>query len=343
MRSLMAEEPGKLVLTEADRPTPGAGEVVVRVHAVGICGSDVHIHHGNLVFVTYPRVPGHELSGVVAGIGAGVDGFAEGDRVAVNPTLSCGECYPCSIGRGNCCVDVQCLGVHCDGAFREYLSVAAGNVHDIPDDMSFETGALIEPLSIGLQATQRGRVAAEDTVAIIGAGTIGLCALQQAKVEGATVAISDACESRLKLAESLGADLVVDVREQDFVEAVQEWTRGRGGPQADGANVVIEAVGVPETLRQTLDLVSAAGRVVVLGIIGEDVALPASVFIRKELDFLGSRMNADLFPAVIRRLSERKLQPEPIITHTFAFDDVLDAFELASKGPDEALKILVKP
>lgn len=337
MRALIVEEPGKLRLADTDVPTPGEAEVLVRTHAVGICGSDVHIYHGNLVFVSYPRVPGHELSGVVAGVGPGVEGFAEGDRVAVNPTLSCGHCYACSLGRGNCCADVQCLGVHCDGGFREYLSVPAGNAHHIPDDMSFETGALIEPLSIGLQATRRGRVAAGETVAIIGAGAIGLCALQQAKLEGAKVAIADACASRLKLAEQFGADLVVNVNERDFLSAVEEWT------EAAGANVVIEAVGIPETLRQTLDLVSAAGRVVVLGVIAEDVALPASMFIRKELDFLGSRMNANLFPDIIRRISEGKLRPEPMMTHTFPFDDVIGAFELASKGPDEAVKILVKP
>jgi threonine dehydrogenase-like Zn-dependent dehydrogenase len=342
MRALIAKEPGTLLLEETDTPTPGPGEVLIETRVVGICGSDVHIHHGNLVFVSYPRVPGHELSGVVAEVGPGVEGLAEGDRVAVNPTLSCGECYPCSIGRGNCCIEVMCLGVHCDGGFREYLSVPARNAHHIPDDMSFETGALIEPLSIGLQATRRGRVSAGETVAIIGAGAIGLCALQHAKADGALVAISDACESRLDLAKNFGADLVVNIKEHDFPEAVREWTRDLGGPQGGGAHVVIEAVGVPATLQQTLDLVSAAGRVVVLGIIGEDVPLPASMFVRKEIDFLGSRMNADLFPDVIQRVSEGEVRPEPMATHTFAFDDVVEAFELASKGPDEAVKILVK-
>ncbi|MFQ6133527.1 MAG: zinc-binding dehydrogenase, partial [Armatimonadota bacterium] len=235
------------------------------------------------------------------------------------------------------CVEVKCIGVHVDGGMCEYLAVPVEQVHRLPDDFDLHLAACIEPLGIGLQGCRRGRVSEGETVAIIGAGTIGLAALQMALALGARAAISDALPSRLELAKNYGAELTVNVREQDFTAAVAEWSQG------EGANVVIEAVGSAPTIRQSLELVSAAGRVVLLGVLGEDVPLLASEFVKKEMDFLGSRMNANLFPQVIEMLAAGKVDPAPMITHKFPLTEAAAAFELAAERPEEALKVLLLP
>jgi len=219
----------------------------------------------------------------------------------------------------------------------EYLAVPIEQVHRLPDDMDLRLAACIEPLSIGLQACRRGRVKQGETVAIIGAGTIGLAALHMAVALGAHVAISDALQPRLDLARGFGAEVTVNVQEEDFGRAVAQWSGG------EGANVVIEAVGSAATIRQSLELVSAAGRVVLVGWLWEDVPLPASEFVKKEIDFLGSRMNANLFPQVIEMLAAGKVNPALMITHEFPLSEAKAAFELASGQPEAAVKVLLLP
>jgi L-gulonate 5-dehydrogenase len=277
------------------------------------------------------------MSGELVEVRANRPDLVPGCKVAVNPTVGCGHCYPCRLGRPNCCVEVKCIGAHVDGGMCEYLAVPAAQVHRLPDDLDLQTAACIEPLSIGLQGCRRGRVAQGETVAIIGAGTIGLCALQMAKALGARVAIGDRIARRLELARRFGADLVVNVAGDDFEQQVAAWSGD------EGANVVIEAVGLPETICQSLELVSAAGRVVLLGVLDEEVPLPAFTFVKKEMDFLGSRMNANLFPQVIEMLRAGRVDPRPLITHTFPLTAAEAAFRLASARPDEAVKVLLLP
>ncbi len=337
MKRLVVEAPGSVAVTETPTPGCGPGQALVRIRVIGICGSDLHVYHGRLPFFRYPGTPGHEMSGELVELRAERPDLKPGCKVAVNPTVGCGSCYPCRLGRPNCCVDVKCIGVHVDGGMCEYLAVPAEQVHRLPDDLDLHVAACIEPLSIGLQACRRGRVAEGETVAIIGAGTIGLCALQMAKALGARVAISDMVPMRLDLAHRSGAELVVNAADDDFEQRVDRWSGG------EGANVVIEAVGLPETIRQSLELVSAAGRVVLLGVLDDDVPLPALTIMRKEMDFLGSRMNANLFPSVIDMLAAGRVDPAPLITHRFPLADARRAFELASERPDQVVKALVLP
>lgn len=337
MKALILEGPGRGRVGEAPRPVPRADEVVVRVRSTGICGTDVHAYCGEMPFFRYPGIPGHENAGEVVEVGSGVAHVGVGDRVVVDPAVACGECHVCRKGRWNCCPRVQCIGVHRPGSFAEYLLAPATNVYRLPDAIAMDMGACAEPLSIGLQAVTRGRVGAGDWVAIVGAGTIGLCVLQMARAKGARVAVSDSIPMRLHLARELGAELAVDIGRDDYGGALADWTDGRG------PDVVIEAVGTAATVRHAFDLAAPSGRVVILGIVSGDVAIPGDLLVRKELDVFGSRMNARLFPEVLRLIESGAVDPRPLVTHTFGLDDAVSALELARARPDEAIKILLKP
>lgn len=348
---MVAHEKGKVgsgmraaVVTESgtfsweDRPEPRAvpGTAVIRPLFVGICGTDLHGFRGGNPFLSLPRVFGHEVVAEVVEAPGGDSSFSPGDSVVVNPMLTCGRCYPCRIGRRNCCVEMRVVGVHIDGGLQEKLALPTALLHHWPAHIPVVHGALCEPLSVGLQAVRRGGVRSDDRVVIIGAGTIGLAVLLMAKHAGATVLITDTHANRLRAAESLGADRTVNVSQEADGAAVAEFTDG------EGASVVIEAAGLAKTVEHSVDLVSAAGRVVILGITNQPVRLPAGAFIRKEIDFRASRLNADLFPRVLEMLERGTIQPSPIITHHFAFARVREAFGFAESRPGEAIKIVVQ-
>ena len=239
MLKAVLEKPFKLKLLELDVPVAKKKEVLIKVLVAGICGSDLHAYRGTQPFLSYPRVLGHEIAGEIAEVGEGIKELRRGDLVTVDPVFSCGKCYACRVGRGNCCRDVKVMGVHIDGGFSQYITVPADIVYKAPEDISPEILVLTEPLSIGTQANNRADVSGEDTVAILGAGTIGLASLLIAKSKDCKVIIADLISNRLKLARELGADRVVNVREEDLMKVITDFTNG------DGASVVIEATGVP--------------------------------------------------------------------------------------------------
>lgn len=334
MRGVVLTAPERLELRELPEPVPGPGEQLVRVEVAGICGTDLHGYRGRNPLLSLPRVPGHELAGTVIG---GDGPVAVGTRVCANPMITCGECRPCRIGRRNCCVDMKVLGVHVDGALCEVMALPASMLHPLPENVSLEAGALVEPLSIGANACLRGDVGAGDTVLVQGAGPIGLCAMLMAKVRGARTIVTDALPGRLTLAERLGADVTIDVSAGDETAAILALTDG------EGPAVVIEATGRVAVLRRAFDLVAAAGVVVTLVISPDELSLPVTAtMIRKELDFRGSRLNRDLFPEVLGLLSAGKLDPLPMVTHRFGLEASPEAFALALERPNEVGKVLVR-
>ncbi len=301
----------------------------------GICGSDLHAYRGIQPFLSYPRVLGHEIAGEIAEVGEGVKELHRGDLVTVDPVFSCGECYACRVGRGNCCRDVKVMGVHINGGFSEYITVPADIVYKAPEDISPEILALAEPLSIGAQANNRADVSGEDTVAILGAGTIGLASLLIAKTKNCKVIIADLIPNRLKLARELGADKVVNVREEDLMKVITDFTKG------DGASVVIEATGAPQAVEDSIKIASPAGRVVILGMTNDSVRISPIDLIRKELDFRGSRLNNKLFPYVLALLLSIENKARKLITRRFNIKDINKAFELLDKHSEKAIKVLL--
>ena len=337
MKAIVLTEPHHFEIQERPAPAPGEGEALLRVRAVGVCGSDLHAYHGHQPFVTYPRVLGHEVAAEVVALGPGAEGFAVGDRVCVDLVINCGRCYACRVGRPNCCVSINVMGVQVDGGLAEFLAAPTSRLYRVPDELADEEAALIEPLTIGCQAVSRGEVTSADTVAVIGAGPIGLVSLLAAKARGARVIISDLLDSRLELAVELGADAAIHSGRDSLAEAVATFTNG------EGANVAIEAVGVESTVLAAIDVASAAGRVVLLGLGAKPVPIVPSALVRKELDVRASRMSARRFPEALRLATERKLPLRKLISHRMLLPSASDAFDLLTRRPEETCKIVLIP
>ncbi|NOZ21625.1 MAG: zinc-binding alcohol dehydrogenase family protein [Planctomycetes bacterium] len=318
-----------------DAPTPRhrGGEALVRMRYIGICGSDLHTYRGLNPYVEMPRVPGHELCAEIVEIDENEKGLQTGDTVVVEPLIRCGACYPCSLGRYNCCENLKVLGVHVDGGMAEKMALPVMLLHKLPEDVDPSLGPLVETLSIAHQCCKRGRVDADDRVAVIGAGPIGLCAAMVAKGRGAEVAVIDVVEPRLALAGELGIDHPIN----GGGDVADRVGNAFGGPPT----VVIEAVGRAATLESAVDMVSPAGRVVVVGLTAEPSGIRADVMIKKELDLVASRNSCDIFPDAIRFLADHQEQAEKLVTHRFGLDEVATAMELLDKSPSEAIKIIL--
>lgn len=335
MKAALLRGPRQLEIVEMDRPQPGPSQALVHVRAGGICGSDMHAYRGSSAFQVYPTIPGHEVAGEVTEVGPEVTALSVGDHVVLDPMLRCGQCYPCRVGRYNCCTNLQVMGVHTDGGFREYLAVDASQLHRISPEVPFEIAVLVEPLCIGAQSVSRGRVSSEDSVLILGAGTIGLAALLMARHEGARVATVDLIPEKLEVARSLGADRTMDARAEDVAAAVLDWTGG------EGATVVIEAVGTPRTTRAALDYVGSAGRVVIVGITTEEVSFPVPLLVRKELDVVASRNSCEQFRRVIPLVESGTVNPRPLVSHHFPLEDLGAAFALIEEQPQVTRKVIL--
>lgn len=334
MIEIAVTSPGDLALHQRpDRPAPGPGEALVRVRRAGICGSDMHILHGANPFAEYPRVIGHEFAGEVIETGAGVDSVTPGDRVVVDPVLSCGHCYACRIGRSNVCGNLLVLGVHRDGGFRDYAVVPAANCVKIPDNLPVEIAALAEPFAVAANVLSRTGIGPEDTVLIYGAGTVGLTVLQVARLHGARCIVTDPDTARLARASGYGAAVVLNPRETSVPEAVQSENDGLG------PTVVIDGAGIPALLEEACRIASPAGRIGLLGFSPAPCNISQQEIVKKELTLVGSRLNRRFIPQTVEWLASGKLQPAGMITQTFAARDARAAFDLIERDPASTIKV----
>src|SRR3954463_4122705 len=332
MLAISVEKPHSLAVVEASSPAPEQGEVRVRVRRAGICGSDVHILHGSNPFARYPRIIGHEFAGEIESVGPDVSALAVGDRVVVDPVLSCGHCYPCRIGRPNVCANLEVLGVHRDGGFRDLIVVPARNVVKVSPNLPVEIAALAEPFSIAANVLSRTGCGPEDTVLIYGAGTVGLTVLQVAKLKGARCLVSDPDEARLERARSFGADVTIDPRSTPVADVVN------GEMDGLGPSVIIDGAGVPELLEEACRFASPAGRIGLLGFSPAPCNISQQEIVKKELTLVGSRLNRRFLPQVIDWLAQGRLQPAAMITQTFAAREARAAFDLIERDPASTIK-----
>jgi threonine dehydrogenase-like Zn-dependent dehydrogenase len=335
MQVLVAPAVRQLVFEERPIPEPGPGEVLVKTRTVALCGSDIHLYEGTHPYRIYPNVFGHETSGRVVKIGEGVKGLAPGDHIVVEPAVYCGECYPCRIGRTNCCSRMKTIGVTVPGALAEYYTVSARALHKAPADLSPKAASLCEPCAVGLHASARGNVQAGEHVVVVGAGPIGLMALAGAKQRGAQVAITDLIDRRLEIARKMGADLTINAGKADPVDAVRDWTKGIMAP------VVIEAVGTPKTIESTIQLVSDAGRVVIAGVTEQFASIRGVDVTKKELTIYGSRNSLGRFEDAIQFVASRPEMFTAMITREYPFAQSIEAFEVASTQPEQVCKVLI--
>lgn len=326
MKELVLQAPGKIEFRQVPDPKPAPGQALLKVEAVGICGTDFHAYQGDQPFVSYPRVLGHELGCRVVEAPQNDRGVEPGVLVTVEPLKPCGHCYPCSIGKYNCCRNLQVLGVHTDGGLREYICLPVDMLYP-SKTLTAEELAVCEPLSIGLHAVRRAGLKAGEAICILGAGPIGLAAMQVAKAKGARTIVCDIRADRLSMARRLGAAELVNASGRDLIDAVMTLTAG------EGAAVVLEAVGRPETIEEAVELVAAGGRVVVVGLTDSQIYFKASVFVRKELDFLGSRNSRGAFPEVLRLAEAREVNPSALITERVPFADAPALFARHAEHP----------
>ncbi len=336
MKAYAILEPGRTGFREIPEPRPARGEVLVRVRQLGLCGSDLKSYAGDNPLVSFPRIVAHEIAGEVAAVGPGVAATLEtGMRVTIYPYTSCGACSSCRKGRPNACKSNQTMGVQRDGAATLFVTVPEAKVLPAPG-LSWDQVTLIEPLSVGFHAVRRGRAKSGDKVAVFGCGMIGLGAILGAARAGAEVIAIDIDDGKLALARSLGAARGINSRSEILADKVLELTAGHG------ADVVIEAVGLPQTYRQAVDIVCHCGTVVYIGYASKEVAYETRHFVQKELDIRGSRnaLPAD-FADVIAMLREARVDVGAIITHRFPFARASEALPFWKAHANEVTKIVI--
>jgi L-gulonate 5-dehydrogenase len=336
MKAAVLYAPGDLRMEETPIPAPGDGDVLIKVKAVGICGSDIHFFHGTHPYKNYPRIHGHEISGIVEDTFSVNTTLKKGDPVVIEPLLSCGRCYPCRVGKYNCCASLQVIGAHVNGGFAEFVMAPSNRVHKFNETIGFDIAATAEPYSIGAQIVRRGEITSADTVLILGSGAIGLAVLDFVKLSGAKAIVAEIHKFRSDLAESFGADLVVNPLTQDLKEIVMLQTDNEGAP------VVIEASGVTSVMESTENLVAAGGRIVIAGLTNDHVSFTGLNFTKREMTIYGSRNSANIFPYVIKCLENKSLHADKLITKRFDFSDIKKAFEYTSSNLDKVGKVIIE-
>jgi len=343
MKAALLYDIGDIRIEDIPRPSPGPGEVLVQVEAVGICGSDIHYYaHGRIgsAVVTEPIVLGHEPAGTVVELGKGVSGPPVGTRVAVEPGRPCGECEFCRRGRYNICRSMRFLGMPPGnpGAYCEYIAVPADFVFPIPDGMSAEHGSMIEPLAVGLHAVELAGMWPGHTVAVLGEGSIGLFTTRCAKLAGAlTIYATDLLDCRLEAACQLGADVTINAAEIEPVAAILDATDGRG------VDIVFEAAGAPETPQQAIDIAVPGGVIVMIGICQEQpVKTDVTEARRKELVVRHCRRFCHDFPRAISLAAAGAVDMGCVDTHRFELDDIAEGFEIVKNYRDGVIKATVR-
>lgn len=337
MKQAQLYAPEKIRLIESPRPSPNPDEILIAVARVGICGSDLHAYHGRHPFIQLPVVPGHEFAGTVVEVGASVHDFAPGQRVTVEPSLVCGVCYNCTHGRYNICEQLKVIGCQTDGAMGDYLAVPAAKALLLPDTLTWDQAALLEPLAVAVHAVRRAELQPGANVLILGAGTIGLMTLQTAKALGAgQVVITDLIPERLELAQALGADCAVNPTITDLAQAL-EGTFG-----LPCAEVIIECVGVTATVRDAIRVACKGARIVLAGVFEKEVPVNLGLVQDRELELVGTLMyKDDDFPTALELVRNGKVKVEPLITHRFPLSQAAQAYATADERRG-SVKVLIE-
>lgn len=340
MKAAVFYGPNDLRLEKVPVPTIGEDDVLLKVDMCGICGTDVHIFRGHFPAPNLPLIPGHEFAGHAVAVGPNVDYVKAGDYVTADINISCGHCYFCRRQQKLFCQQIRQIGVHMHGALAEYVKVPAASIYHVPEELSPEEGAYIEPLACAVHGQDRANIRTGSSVAIIGGGPMGLAHIQLAKLKGAAPIIcTELNKTRLRKAREMGADVTVDAGETDAVAEVLRLTEGRG------ADYVIEAVGSIPTYKQAFQMVRRGGTVVAYGAAPSTATLDLKPFdiYSKELTIVGSYAGTyETWPEAIALIHGSRFDPNTIITKTVPLEDIVAALETAEKDKD-VIKIQVRP
>ncbi len=336
MQACYILEPGKTGVRDIDPPKPASGEVLLKTRLIGLCGTDLSSFLGRNPLVSYPRIPGHEIAATVVETGPDVPADIQpGSNVAVYPNTSCGECASCRRGRTNACKFNRTMGVQRDGALCQFFTAPWQKLYQA-DSLSVRDLCLVEPLAVGFHAVNRARVHSADHVAVIGCGMVGLAAIHSASQRGAIVTAIDLDREKGGKAWLFGAKHFISSKDEPLHDRLLELTGGLG------PDVIIEAVGTPETYNLAIEEVAHTGRVAYVGWSKQPVTFDTKHFVHKELDILGSRNSLDEFSEVIDTLSRGTFPVDHAISHTVPFIRAGDALEEWSAAPGRFTKILVE-
>ncbi|MBI4909323.1 MAG: galactitol-1-phosphate 5-dehydrogenase [Acidobacteria bacterium] len=343
MKALLLKQYMELEYTEMAEPAIGDDDVLVKVGACGICGSDIHGLDGSTGRRIPPLVMGHEAAGTIAGVGRNVSGYKSGDRVTFDSMVSCGKCHFCRRGDINLCDNRQVLGVSCGdyrrhGAFAEYVSVPQHILYRMPDSVKMEHAAMIEPISVAVHAVNLTPIRMGDTAVVVGTGMIGLLTVQAAKVAGCTrVYAIDLDDTKLALAKELGADDAFNPKNMDVVKAIQDRTGGRG------ADVALEAVGATEPIKTAINAVRKGGTVTLIGNVTPKIDLPLQAVVTREIRLQGTCGSSGEYPACIDLLSKGLVKVDPFISAKAPLADGAEWFSRLYKHEPNLMKVILQP
>lgn len=343
MKALLLSEYKRFDLADLPEPAPGPGEVLIRVEACGICGSDVHGYDGSSGRRIPPIVMGHEAAGTVAAVGDGVAEYRPGDHVTFDSTVYCGQCEFCRKGDVNLCDQREVVGVSCGdyrrhGAFAEYVNVPQRIVYRLPDAFSFPEAAMLEAVSVALHAVQVSELKGGETALVIGAGMIGLLTLQAARAAGCSrVFVADVDETRLRMAKEMGADETLLASGPVLIAEIQRLTGGKG------VDIVLEAVGRDETVAAAIDNVRKGGTVTLIGNITPEVKLPLQKVVSRQIRLQGTAASAGEYPQAIELVASGKIQVKPLITAVAALEEGPQWFERLHNREPNLMKVVLEP
>lgn len=338
MKAIQLNQPGSVAAIQLTEPAaPTAGEALVRVHRIGVCGTDIHAFGGRQPFFSYPRILGHELGVEVVAIGPEVSNVQKGDRCAVEPYINCRQCVACRRGKPNCCTSLQVLGVHTDGGMREQFMVPARKLH-ASAALSYDQLALVEPLGIGCHAVERAALEADEFVLVIGAGPIGLAVMQFAMEKGAQVIVLDIHDGRLEFCRgTLGVKHTIHGLRENVLEALQRITSG------DLPTAVFDATGSSKSMAAAFEYAANGGRLVFVGLFQGEVTFNDPNFHKRELTLLASRnAQPDDFTRIINLIEAGRIDTAPWITHRAKFDEVVAQFPAWTEPKTGVIKAMIE-
>lgn len=337
MLQAIMKAPGRIEFQEVERPVAKADEVVIQIKRIGICGSDIHVYHGVHPYTGYPVIQGHEVSGVVAEVGSDVETLAPGNQVTFMPQVTCGSCYPCRHGMYHICDELKVMGFQTAGAAREFFAIQADKVLAVPDGISLDHAAMIEPVSVAVHAIRRGGGAAGKKVLVLGAGTIGNLVGQVARATGAeAVMITDVLAYKLDKARACGLDYPLNTRDEDLAEAIARDF----GP--DRADLILECVGVKETITQAVANARKGTNIVVVGVFGQKPEVDLGLVQDRELSLIGTLMyREEDYEQAIELVEGGKLCLDPLISDHYPFVDYQAAYEAIENAQGKVMKLMV--
>ncbi len=329
--------PGVIEFRETPRPIAAEGQVLVRIMRIGICGSDIHVYHGKHPFTRYPVTQGHEVSGRIEAVGSGVKGLSVGQKVTIEPQVCCGHCYPCTHGKYNLCEELKVMGFQTTGTASEYFTVDAAKVTPLPETMSYDEGAMIEPLAVTVHAAKRFPELKGARVAILGCGPIGILLMQSCKALGAaSVLVTDVSDYRLSVARSVGADYAVNTGETDMEQAL------RDAFGSDKADVIYDCAGSDITMGQAIRCARKGSTIVLVAVFSKLASVDLAVLNDHELELSTSMMyRHEDYVDAIRLVSEGKVQLRPLMSRHFAFRDYLKAYQYIDENREMTMKVII--